>query len=290
MTRFPVLLVLLCCGSIMDNARFSPRRDNTGFMGNKRRILLGVLLLAVGGIFLWRLDQPRDPVYRGEPLSQWLNEYDPRILINNKGEVDDAIRNIGTNAIPTLLGMLRSKDNAIKAAALKDVERTDLIWVTLAEERNAEAARGFEALGASAKDAVPALIEIYEQRISPASQSSTAYALGCIGPGAKEAIPQLLQGATNANNDLRRCAIRSLGQIHSAPEVSVPALIRALDDTNHQTRYEAANALGIFGTNATAAIPALVRAFKSQDKHIYSTAADALKAIDAEAAAKAGVK
>jgi HEAT repeat protein len=66
--------------------------------------------------------------------------------------------------------------------------------------------------------------------------------------------------------------------------------MRALDDTDQQTRYEAAKALGAFGTNATAAIPALVRAFKSRDKHIYRTAADALKAIDAEAAVKAGVK
>jgi HEAT repeat protein len=251
---------------------------------------LAVLLAAVGGIILWRVEQRRDPVYRGEPLSQWLEEYDPRILIENKEEVDDAIRHIGTNAIPTLLEMLRSKDNAAIAALIKRAERADLIWLSLAEETDVEAARGFEVLGASAKDAVPDLIEIYEERISPDSQMATAYALGCIGPAAKNAIPQLLEAATNANKGLRPCAIRSLGQIHSEPELSVPAVMRALDDTDQQTRYEAAKALGAFGTNATAAIPALVRAFKSRDKHIYRTAADALKAIDAEAAVKAGVK
>ncbi len=259
-------------------------------MGKKRRILLAVLLAALGGIILWRVDQPRDPMYQGRSLSQWLKEYDPRIFINNKEEVDDAIRHIGTNAIPTLLKMLRSKDNVVKAAAVKQAERANLIWISLAEERDVEAAQGFEVLGASAKDAVPALVEIYKQRISPDSEMATAWALGCIGPAAKKAIPQLLEAATNANTVLRQCAIESLGRIRSEPELSVPGLIRALDDADQQTRYEAANALSAFGTNATAAIPALVRIIKSHDKHIYRTAADALKAIDVEAAVKAGVK
>jgi HEAT repeat protein len=259
-------------------------------MAKKRRILWAVLLVAVGGIFLWRCDQPREPDYGGKPLSQWLKEYDPRLFINNKEEVNDAIRHIGTNAIPTLLEMLRSKDSAIKSSVLDWVERKDIWFFNVAVAKNVEAARGFEVLGASAKDAVPVLIEIYEQRISPESQFATVCALGCIGPAAKKAIPQLLEAATNANNISRQCAIRSLGQIHSEPEAAVPALIRALNDTDQQTRYEAANALGAFGTNATAAVPALVDAFKSQGKHINKTAAGALKAIDAEAAAKAGVK
>lgn len=100
------------------------------------------------------------------------------LFIDNKEEVDDAIRHMGTNAIPTLLEMLRSKDTAVKAAAVKQAERANLIWVSLAEERDAEAARGFEILGASAKDAVPTLIEIYGERISPDSQLATSFALG----------------------------------------------------------------------------------------------------------------
>jgi HEAT repeat protein len=258
-------------------------------MGKKRRILLAVLLVAVGGIILWRVSRPHDPVYRGERLSQWLKGYDPRVTIENKDEVDDAIRHIGTNAIPTLLGMLRSKDSAMTAAALMWAQSAG-IWIDRAEVKNVEAARGFEVLGASAKDAVPALIEIYKLKISPESQWMTAYAIGGIGPAAKDAIPQLLQGATNAEKALRYCAVRSLGQIHSEPEVAVPALIRALNDSDHQVRREAAKALGTFGASATGAVPALVAAFKSHDTHIIKTVADALKAIDAEAAAHAGVK
>jgi HEAT repeat protein len=178
----------------------------------------------------------------------------------------------------------------MKQAVLQWAERKADIWVNIADAQNVEAARGFEALGASAKDAVPALVEIYGRRISLGSQCATAYALGCIGPAARRAIPPLLGGVTNANVELRRVTVESLGRIHSEPELAVPALIRALDDADQQVRYEAANALSAFGTNAMAAVPALIEAFKNQDKRINKTAAIALKAIDAEAATKAGVK
>src|ERR1700722_14577116 len=289
MASFPVLLMLPRPLRDMENVRFSPRIGHIKHMGKKRLLLSAVSIAVVACIILWCVGQVRDRVYRGKSLSQWLKAYDPRILIDNKEEVDDAIRHIGTNAIPTLLEMLRSKNNAVVAAAVKQAEKADLIWLSLAEERHAEAARGFEVLGTSAKDAVPALIAIYNERISPDSQMATAYALGCIGPAARNAIPQLLEAATNADCNVRQCAIRSLGQIHSEPELSVPVAIRALDDTNQLARFEAANALRAFGTNAKAAIPSLVRAFKSKDKHINKTAADALKAIDVEAAAEAGI-
>jgi len=78
--------------------------------------------------------------------------------------------------------------------------------------------------------------------------------------------------------------------MHSQPELAVPALIRALNDTDPLIRYEAANGLSAFGTNASAAIPALIESYKNPSKRISKTAAMALKAIDSEAAAKAGVK
>jgi HEAT repeat protein len=274
----------------LENIRFLQQIGHVVHVSNQYRILLAILLAVIGGVVLWRVNKPRDPMYREEPLSQWLEEYDPRGLINNKEEVDAAVRHIGTNAIPILLEMLRSKDNPLKRAVLRQAERAELIWVSLARERDVEAERGFEALGESAKDAVPALIEIYKKKISPESQMATALSFGCIGPPAKKAIPELLEGATNANTGLRQCVIQSLGKIHSEPEVSVPVLIRALDDSDQQTRYEAANALGAFGTNAKSAIPALVRLFKSKDKHLYRTAAESLKVIDLEAAVEAGVK
>jgi HEAT repeat protein len=259
-------------------------------VARKRGILLAVLLIAVAGIVYWRIAAPPEPAYAGESLSQWLKEYDPRLFIANKDEVDDAIRHIGTNAVPTLLEMLRSRDSAIKSSVQDWGERKDIWFFNRAEDRNVEAARGFEILGDSAKDALPALIAIYEEKISPESQSATAYALGFIGPAAQKAIPQLLPDVTNSNKALSLSVVWSLGRICSAPEVAVPALVEALDDTDRGIRWEAAYALRNFGTNASAAVPALLKARNTQDKLIKGMAAEALTAIDSEAGPSAGTK
>ncbi len=229
------------------------------------------------------------PVYKNTPLRTWLESYDPRILINNKEEVDDAVRHIGTNAIPTLFEMLRAKDSVV-APTVKWAERKDLIWVSLAEEKHVEAARGFEVLGSSAHSAVPALIEIYNQNDSPESRAAIAYSLGFIGPASQKAIPQLIEAATNADKTLRSAAVRSLGQIKLEPSIVVPVLIAALNDSDQFVRYSAADALGAFGSNATQAVPALAASYSNSSSRTSKTAAIALKAIDPDAASKIGIK
>jgi hypothetical protein len=67
-----------------------------------------------------------------------------------------------TNAIPTLLGNLQTKDSALKRtlAALG-------LRYTSAEICHMRAERGFKALEADASNAVPALIEIYDRPVLP---------------------------------------------------------------------------------------------------------------------------
>ena len=64
----------------------------------------------------------REPVYRGKPLSVWLQRYiqgGSYIGFWPEPEADEAIRQIGTNAIPTLLLMLREHDSKLKLALLR---------------------------------------------------------------------------------------------------------------------------------------------------------------------------
>jgi hypothetical protein len=72
-------------------------------MRKRFRSLLAVLLVAVVGGLAWQVTRPREPVYQGKPLSYWLVRpaRDPNF---------NALRALGTNAIPTLLQMLRAKD------------------------------------------------------------------------------------------------------------------------------------------------------------------------------------
>jgi HEAT repeat protein len=92
-----------------------------------------------------------------------------------------------------------------------------------------------------AQSAVPALIRIYEQNISLASQLYVSRALIAIGTDAtRTAIPSFLRGAANSNVLVRKFAVRALAQVHDEPSLVVPALAKSLSDRNVTIRESAA--------------------------------------------------
>ena len=128
-------------------------------------------------------------MYQGKPLSRWLNyrtALKPMPRKIQEQEADDAVRQVGTNALSTLLRMLRAKESRWKTELMYWAQRQPIITMdyTRADEWNWAARRGFEVLGAKAQSAVPALIEIANQNISPESQYWAIDALGFIGPSA----------------------------------------------------------------------------------------------------------
>src|SRR5947209_338906 len=205
-------------------------------MRKRVRIALAVWLVAVGGVIGWQVLRLREPAYQGKRLSLWLQSYSPD---SDSPEVDEALRTMGTNAIPTLLGNLQTKDSALKLklAALG-------LRYTPAETRHLRAERGFKALGAEASDAVPALIEIYEQNISSSARRAAANALVEIGPSAKQAIPALIKSATGTNSEVRAFAVYTLGRMALEAELVDPVLIKSLHDPDREVRYNAAFGLG----------------------------------------------
>jgi hypothetical protein len=77
----------------------------------------------------------------------------------------------------------------------------------------------------------------------------------------------------------------------------VPQLIAFLRDRRSTPRYpanwdahHAARELGKFGPVARMAVPELIDAYYGRSNSIHKAAREALKAIDPEAAAKAGIK
>ncbi|HXD01004.1 MAG TPA: HEAT repeat domain-containing protein [Verrucomicrobiae bacterium] len=206
---------------------------------------------------------------------------------------DDALRHIGTNAIPTLLQMLRAKDSPLKTKFIELLgrETSARIKITPAVDKDYEARVAFQALGADASNAVPLLLQIYAEKISLDSQCQTIGALGGIGPAAKSAIPTLLRALNPTNEmEVRHHSVLALGKIHSEPASVVPELVKLLHDSDAQLRRYDAEALGEFGTNAKSAIPDLTIMLNDGYSHARYMATNALKQIDPEAAAKAGIK
>jgi HEAT repeat protein len=274
-------------------------------MTKQARIALAVLLLVIAGLIAWQVLRPheREPVYQGKSLSVWLREY------RGRGDVDGAthaVRQIGTNAIPTLLKMLRRKDSELVAGLVsfwnqhfwqmrylpRWARRPYMAYYQ--QDRapfiNHEAAGGFEILAANSQQAVPALIKIYKQNISESSQAAVLQALGAIGPAARMAIPSIVRAANSSSELVRFSAVTALAQINSESTLTVPALGKSLRDANGRIRATAAQALGDFGAEARATVPTLMQMVNDPDEVVQEASIEALNQIDPEAAARAGVK
>jgi len=324
------------------------------------------IIVVVVGVTLWlTLHGPADPIYQEKRLTLWLQQYDypsqdADTLQLDWQKTDEAVRHIGTNAIPMLLYMLRFRDSSLTHNLIQFAQRQQMIKINYvtAERRNFEAAKAFQTLGVTASNAIPQLIRIYTLNNSTESQSAIIASIGEIGPAAKSAIPLLLKAATatNMNPTVWENSLIALGSIHSEPEVVLPALeniihdprklarllgvldigefgtnalpataslLELLKDQDIKVRGATLSALGriyfkpewgppvsdewktedqsatitrtinnlsALGTNAEPAVPALLKFLTDADEGIRSSATKALKAIDAEAAAKAGVK
>jgi hypothetical protein len=235
--------------------------------GTRRRAWsLAVALVMMAGALVWWFERqmPPDPLYQGKALSAWLQTYAPSSpFVPHSPEwkqTDEAVRQIGTKGIPLLVQMLRQRDSKLKVWLLGFAQKHGLskrLHLAPARERNFEASRAFIALGDLASGAVPDLVQAYRENENIDCRGAIADALGWIGPGAKPAIPLLLEAATNANSKVRANALWALGEIHAEPQLCVPKLISGLGDTNDWAQLSAAHALGRFGTNAQPAVPVL---------------------------------
>ncbi len=174
--------------------------------------------------------------------------------------------------------------------------------------KNALSAIG--ALGSRAKEAIPALIEVfYDPDPSGWTQHYAAEALGkigpsvlpavieklddpnpqvrysavdtleLIGPAAAVALPQLLEMLAEARPTLRAAILRTLAAIGPQAAKATPDVILLLDDPEETTVFFALQALEKFGPQAKAAIPAIIERLERFSLTNQSSAYQALAAI-----------
>ena len=170
-----------------------PAHDAT--MQKRLRFPLAALLFAALAFVGFQVfySKEREPMYEGKRPSAWLKASTRVVDVTpvedmRMSEADEVVRQVGTNAIPTLLRMLRVKDSALNVRLINLAMRQHVVRITPAENWNNAAARAFWVLGTNAQSAVPALMEIASQSISPNSQYCAITALGSVGPPAKEAV------------------------------------------------------------------------------------------------------
>ena len=206
----------------------------------KNSRLLAALVLAglFGAVAVIYLTRPCEPVYDGKPVSYWVRGL-ASIHVTHNAASNKAFQHIGTNALPVLIKMLRTKDSKVKLWLSNLYYKQSFVHhhFTLAEEDRIPAVLGFSELGSRAKPAVPALIDLLaDEEIS----EDAARALAAIG---SEAVEPLISALTNRNPKIRLGAIAALGGLGSKARQAVAALSRCLGDEQSTIRLAAAEAL-----------------------------------------------
>jgi hypothetical protein len=288
-----------------------------------RWALITMLALMVG-VVVFALVRPTasEPVYRGTPLKEWLVGFDYGYQTTNYSAAQEAIRAMGTNALPFLVHYPRLKDPPFNNQWVRLKAR--LHWLRKSGEyalfwhRRAAIACG--ELGEAAAPALPAMREAMNEH-QAASQ---------VGNALSRMLPKSAPTLTNilaTGNVMARCrAADALMTAYSQPEIEemartalinalqdpdpgprmsaavafqfwnkrldlvVPALTRALSDPHASVRGNAASALGQMGEAAQSAVPELLKLLQDTNNYPRKRSMEVLRKIDPEAAAKAAGK
>ena len=157
-----------------------------------------VLLLAL----LW--SQP-EPHYQGRSLSFWLRGFESEAM-EVRLQSADALRHIGTNALPQLIAQLRRpvsrQEPAWRQRLRALLSRQSFVEVNILRQTDLRvgALAALDALGPAAKDAMPVLEELLNEK--PPDHRALIVLAG-IG---RDAIPTLTRALTNDQKVIRQGA------------------------------------------------------------------------------------
>jgi hypothetical protein len=230
--------------------------------------------------------------------------------------VDNAVAALsccGTNATPLVIKKLNDGNPAIREAAWNIVQQRfaessiptneiNSLCIPAFKDSDAlvriDAVMSLGRMGAAASNAVPALIPLLSssdagrhpsQRVFV--RANTALLLGRFGPSASAAVPALTNLMAAGDGYARVSAAVAVWQITSNEIPSLTVIMNELPTFNKYTKQIPINALKEMGPRAKAAFPLVLNELPlAEDTYQREAITNALKAIDPDAAAKAGIK
>src|SRR5215831_8047681 len=194
-------------------------------------ILVAVLILAAAGLYLaWpSRPKPAEPVYGGRKLSDWLPDYNYAPDSERHPRAEDAVRHIGTNALPFLLRWTDHQDTAVATQvrrAYNGVQHATgrgRFWENNRKERAYQAAKAILTLRPEAYAAVPFLTRMFTGE-GDDRKHNAAFALAHMGTNG---LAPLSAALTNTNPDVRKVATNAFQRIAAeAPGNSPSGLAR----------------------------------------------------------------
>lgn len=260
-------------------------------MRKRRGILLAAACTAALVALCTTIRVDKEPTSQGHSLSYWIRRYN--LNTSDRAQAQEAIRQIGTNALPYLLRWIEYKPPGwrlwLTNARGREFGRGWTwipLWATTADagSRAGEAMVAFHALGPTARAAIPRLGDMARDR-DPIRQSRGSIALAAIGPPAIPELVAILSDET-LSPDARFGATRELRELVYGPiitgtlgtnadQATMP-LIRNLKDPDEHVAAEAAAVLGTLKLQPTSAVPALASALTNSSAVVRDSAATAL--------------
>ena len=204
-----------------------------------------------------------EPSYRGHSLYEWLSTYDSldrstplrdRVLgwnTNGLNEAAAAVRQIGTNAIPSLLVWISNEPSSLRTNALQRVLSED-------EARYLPrlAVFGFGLLRGEARQALPALARLANDSETNVAEHATQ-ALIRIGP---DALSELVSIMTNTASPRRPAVAEAIANLTNASP-ALPVLLQSVHDQDEMISVFAAVALVKVPSREALVLPALTNIF-----------------------------
>ncbi|MDB6033027.1 MAG: domain containing protein [Verrucomicrobiales bacterium] len=259
----------------------------------RRSILLLVgCILSLGTLAGLVFSGQREPEYEGRPLSSWLGDVDTsRVIvnqiifvptaapINRESSATHAIRNMGTQAYPFLLQMLKEKDSAFKKSILKKLgwQRSMKLGLLTAEEKQYRARMAMYRLGTNAGLAWKQILLDptfdRELRLGATSWCQT------LPEEAPQMIPVMVRLMSELQPDQQEFVTSAMGRF--GPDIAVPLLVRQLQDENYKIQLMSMRAIKFLGSAARPAVPAVAQQLKSANEEVGLAAANTLLSLDA---------
>ncbi len=118
----------------------------------------------------------------------------------------------------------------------------------------------------------------------PKVRQASAWALGVLGPAARDAVPSLAETLKDPDGMVRNTTACALGWIGVAAKEAVRALIELIKDQHGSDREVSAQSLGRIGPDATEAVPALTDALNDATPWVRTAAEEVIRAIRREVA------
>ena len=220
-----------------------------------------------------------EPMYKGQPLSHWvevlgglegvIDEHKSLETIDNTrgaAEAQEALKHIGTNAVPLLFRWCGGWDLAPTSAADFSQENTPDLRPPTSQQKlfqvghfmNEGASRALEVLG---PEAAPLILPTVTNSAYPLGSRVMALSIGAraMGTNGQAILPLVLQCADGGEDALARVAVQVLGIVGVGRPEALAVLEKSLQDPRRaEWRLDTLQAVAALGNIG---VPTLAREF-----------------------------